>query len=379
MKFSWSNKDIENDIEELLRYANNESDLSKKSYCLKVIDHLNAILLDEELEEMKIRKSDQEFMYDITRDYAFCERYYKLNNIFYCGSYKSYEYRKELFNTTCELNYDYNPKYITHDEVLTLVHDFFRDIDEEFFKYFLEIFNNRYKLIRFTDKSSSINNRECDGYCIFADGVRKNYISVIDETGLPKLINLTHEIGHGILNLYNSKFLYNSYDEFLSEVGSLFFEIVINYELGRKINSYESALESVQTLDEYSNMSNDLVLHEILSDIWRKNKYRSGVTFYFKLKKEYGFSIGQVKDSINSSIENDGKYVIGYMLALELFHIYKQDKKSSIELLKKMINYGPYDSYEIINSIIPGFNNFEKEIDEINKTFDTELQKVKIK
>ena len=118
------------------------------------------------------------------------------------------------------------------------------------------------------------------------------------------------------------------------------------------------------------------MIHKVLVKVWEKNNYKVNNNFYKIAKCDYNLTRDRVDESLNTSLTNEGIYALDFMIALYLLNIYKQDKKSSIELLKDITNYNNYDSYEMINVLMPNVNSFSNEIDDINNTYDSELKKI---
>lgn len=377
MRYGWTNKDIIRDIKRIEKLASIEKDIRKKCYYIRTIDYLNATLDENMLSNIDVKKTKNHMMCDIQESIKFYKRYYDLIEMFYSICNKSYDVMSGLYNESCDLDYKF--KYIKHEDTLSLVHDFYKVVDKEFFDCFLRIYNNRYKLIRFSNSDIYLNGLVTSGSCVSVGGLDKCYITVSNDRGVLKPINLSHECGHGILNIYNSNLLYNQKDEFASEIGSIFFELAFNYDIGKNFDSFDSALNNIQELFDRFNITSSLMLHQVLVKVWEKNNYKVDNNFYKIARQEYNLNREKVDEALNTSLTNEGVYAIDYMIALNILNIYKQDKKSAIKLLKDITNYDKYDSYEMINVLIPNMGNFSYEIDDINSTYETELKKLIIK
>ena len=379
MKYSWSYKNIVRDINKLKRIAQEEKDIKKKCYYLKVIDYLNATIDESALSNIDFRKTKNQSMCEIMENVKFYKRYYDLIKKLYIECGKTVDIRNSLHNETYNMNYIYNPKYITHDKSLAYVYDFYKDIDKELFDCFSKLYNNRYKLVKFSKNDELLSGLMTSGSSISVGGLDKTYITVSNDKGVLKCINLAHEFGHGILNIYNPNLLYNSKDDFSSEIGSIFFELAFNYDIGKSIDSYDSALNNIQELDDRYDICNNLIIHNALASTWENNNYKTDSNFYKILKSEYDLTRQAVDDSLNTSITSEGLYAIGYMAALYLLNIYKKDKESAIKILKEIVNYNNIDSYELINVLMPNIDIYSYEIDDIHNTYSNELKKLIIK
>jgi predicted nucleic acid-binding protein len=72
---------------------------------------------------------------------------------------------------------------------------------------------------------------------------------------------------------------------------------------------------------------------------WVDNKYVMGCKFFDELGKNYDIDEECFEEILNTTIEDQGVYVISYIVALELFNIYKKNKKEALELFKKFLKY----------------------------------------
>lgn len=377
MEFKWDNKNIEKDIMKLEKKAQQEINLEKKYYYLKIINYTKSILQSEKISTIRPYKTKLETIINLNSNYLYKERYYDLINIFYNNIKKN----RELLATTLE-NCDKignlsTSGYIENEDALTIMQEFFKNNSGDLYKYFKEIYEKRHETIRFSLTDICFEQFGLDGCCTYIDILRKNYILIRNDEGISKLVNLAHECGHAISNLYYPKSVYNRPDEFLAEVPSIFFELVFNYETGKQIDSFESSLLNIEKIEYFSQIAYNLEQHKAIINEWEKNNYKIDNNMYQALKEKNKLTRTQINDSINTDIESDGQYITGYMTALELFSIYKQDKKSALQLLKKLIKQDEKDSIGLLMKYIT-FDNIEKEIEiqetEMNKEL---LKKIK--
>lgn len=375
MEYSWNKTDIEECIDQIFYKSRKKS--KDVSYYLKVINYVNCVLKTMELPEIYRTITRKEKLHKVIQEYYLNERYYDLIETFN----EIQKRHEEEFNITIDsfikLIEEEPTIYIQNEDALTIMHDFFKETDEEFFKYFLELYKNRHKLIKFT-KKEDIENMYRNGSCLFIDIVRKNFINVKDSNGISKLIILAHEIGHAIANLYRPKQMYNSKDNFLDEVESLFFELAFTNDIAKKIDSLEAAKEAFLTLCEFSEYAENLSMHKTIITCWKENNYELNKAYYNNLKNKK-IQNRMFIDSLNTSIEEEGSYITSYITALNLLGIYKQDKKEALNILKKIISMRTSDSYQVINKFFKEFGNTETETLLIQKNMNDELKKTLIK
>ena len=379
MVYGWSDDDIKKDRDELYRIAKRESNIVKRSEIIKVIDATNEILLDDKLNEMKIKTLRSILMFEIARDINSSNRYYELTNFFYQKTLKYLDKRNILNNIIYNYpdNRDYS--YISNDDVIGVLHDSYKSLDDELFNLFKLIYDRKHTLIKFDHEDDLINGNLVDGNCTYIGILNKNYIKVLDELGISKLINTAHEVGHAINNLYCSNNIYNCADEYLAEVASIFFEMIINYDVAYKIFPFDSSLKSMETFDNYFEYSSLLYNHKDLVNVWLNNNGKTNKDFYYDLRSLCGLSKNKTIESMNVSIDSEGQYVISYMVALELFNIYKQDKKNAIKLLKNIMRDCYKDSFTVITTYFKDLSLFSDEIGIIEENMSNEINKKLIK
>lgn len=376
MKYNWDYDDINREIAKLAIMVQEEKDLIKKSYYLRVIDQVKCLLVNNK----EVIVSNNQRMNEIINSFNYYGRYYSLIEVynFVVSCYDSKT--EEIVNAYNSINepelFDY--EYITNDEVLAMNYEFFSNIDQELFNYFKELYKDRYSSIKFTKNDPILTDDKSDGNCLFIDVVRKNFINVNDSQGLSKAVNLAHECGHAIVNLFIGN-IYDIRDDFLIEMASIFFELAFHNDIGDNIDSFENTLLQFEKMNYFNYTADSLLYHKELIESWEYNDYNVSTDFYHYLKSKYGLSRNTVKDCLKTSIESEGPYIISYMVALELLHIYKDNKKEALNMLKKiLIKSKSNDSLDIISEFIPSFDNLNLEIAQLHDKIKKEFIKKKI-
>ena len=379
MVYGWSKNDLLEDKNELLSLLHNESNIDKKIEYMDAIDIINSNNIDDIICKYNIKTLKSNLLFNIAENMSINNRYYELCNYFYNNSLKYIDSRNKLFKLALKcsgesLNYTMDNNY-----VIELIHSHYESLDKELFEVFKTIYDKQHIFVKYSDNIDSFIGNISDGYCLYIPVLNKNYIEISNSEGVSKIINTAHEIGHAISNLYSPYSFNNRKDDYLTEVASLFFELIINYDVTKNISSFDSALINMETFDNYYEYSLLLSFHNKIVNSWIDNNGVIDNSFYKELKSKYKISKSDFKESINSTIKLDGPYIISYMVALCLFNIYKHDKKSSIEILKLIIKNGYKDSYGIINEYIKDLSLFSKEINLIEKNMSSEINKVLIK
>ena len=93
------------------------------------------------------------------------------------------------------------------------------------------------------------------------------------------------------------------------------------------------------TLVTYVNNAEYLCLHAPVINAWADNKYVMSNKFFKELEDSYNIDDECFDEVLSTTIEDQGVYVISYVVALELLNIYKSDKKKALELFKSFLKY----------------------------------------
>ena len=365
-KYYWDINNLEEDAKKLLFLAKNETNYVIKVKILKAYNELNYMIQREKIKNKTIPNL-LSTMYEVMYDYYFYERYYviikKYNDIV-----NSLNKRKKSIEKSIDLMDEFPClRNYSNNECMTIMNDFFKNIDKDLYRCFEKIYKNRYNTIYFAKQHNRLDENNISGECININYLDKSYLLIDDQIGIAKIVNLVHELGHAVMFQYNAN---SKKDKFLTELESTFFEMAFQYDIGKKLDSYESAEINYERINYHNEFSKQLLNQKIILQLAKENDYKLDRKLYSNLKNKYNLTKDDIKASIYSSIICEGIYVISYALALELFNIYRTDKEEAIHLLKVINKMNDYDCLSIINIITPHFKNLEKEI--INQYDETE-------
>ena len=253
-----------------------------------------------------------------------------------------------------------------------MVSNVFFNLDDKFSELYNEFYKNINYSVKFSNKNDEFTDN--DGCFMYVGLVDKSYILVKDEKGISKPINLAHECGHMLSYRYNIEKMYKRKDEFLTEVPALFFELIFDYECASK---YDSLSTSIFNLEKYYFITDEcdkILNHEDIINEWSNNNYEINNNLYNNLKEKYNISRNEFIKYSKSDLDYNGKYVIGYIVALNLFHIYKQDKHFAFSLLRTLLNMQDIDTYLSVNHLI-NYDYVKEELDILLNVASQDIQK----
>lgn len=222
-------------------------------------------------------------------------------------------------------------------DLLDLTHDFYKSLNSFFFGHFMQNFYRRNDHIKFTPQNI---NYKYDGVCIFIPHTNEAFIEIIRNYTLEDVVKVIHEYGHA--TGYSINFLNRFYPNlYYTEIISLFFELISADFLGNIFGQDKSTIikainhNTMSELAKITSFKIDLITAEsLLPNGYNRNKDIKQTAQILldldSLKTEYLFADENLEIS---------DYTIGYIIAIELYFIYLEDKDRALHILKKIILY----------------------------------------
>lgn len=237
-----------------------------------------------------------------------------------------------------QLNLNPNSKLyiIRKNEILDLLHDFFKNATTpEFDKIFSKIVSLK-NICVFSDDSVTF-----DGDSIYLPYYEEQYMRFNYSFNFNDAVTGAHESGHGIEQYLNpaSSLYFGLFDEVIST----FFEFLFaNYYT----NSPDFSEDSI-TCSALQFYRNNYTASRLLDDFYLVKQVEpkgnrtleESVRYYIRKNKKF------VRDVLNSNTLNDFPYMIGYLIAIELYYIYLQDRDKAFYLVKKICEMHHSDDY----------------------------------
>lgn len=339
MKFYWDSNNIKKDLKELKQRLKEETDPLKKEQLCKDIAYTSSIMHILVNEECGNLDSDGENYYQyLTENYYLYEIYYQI--------VKDFKKKCSLVEENIFLQQSFSLK---KDEELELVNEFYKTIGSDYYRLFQNEFELRYKNLRFEDEEL--------GGMFYIPGINHSYIRVVDSKNEVTPSNLTiliHEYAHAIAARMNPK-RYVSNSVLLTEIETQFFELVSSDFLSRELNSKSFYNEELEMFNLYLCSANTIIKGKRLIEKYKNVPFLSTDEFNnFASKKDAPFEI--LSGEFN--VEESYKYLISYLVAIELYMIYQKDKGKALEKLNKIITTDVNDSeyVQVMNEVTPNQN-----------------------
>ena len=179
--------------------------------------------------------------------------------------------------------------------------------------------------------------------------------------------------------MINPEVSYSDREDFFMEVASIFPELVAMYENKGNLDETEVAYYLYTTITENLNSAEFLTLHTPLVNAWADHKYVMSNKFFDEIDETYDIDEECFEKALATTIEEEGVYVLSFIVSLELFHIYKQDKRKALELFKKFLTFPAKE--DILTFVLEHFSLNEhanEEIEIMLKDFNKKLEKRRI-
>ena len=303
----WSRNDLKEDIKTLEEILKKEKDLKTKEYYSNVISSI------------------YEFI-SYLGNFDFFNGYDSYNDALKeCSCYSLYYPYVEKYNNIflkSNVNEDfkyYNMNYkLKEKDLLDIVDMFYKSFDSFIYKNFKTVLDNA--KINYVKSNELI-----DGQFFNIPVLNKNYIEISKNKDLRcVIISLIHEFGHGIVLNMNKDRYYN--DTFM-EIESYFFEL-LGYDFLRKTFNDKFYSEEKKKLSFYNCELSCGVINtkNLVSKLFNYNSKEALKVFAKKTSEDENYS---------NSVSIDVEYLIGYIVAIELYENYLINKDNA---LNKLIN-----------------------------------------
>ena len=246
---------------------------------------------------------------------------------------------------------------LTVDEAIEGTRAFYSGFDRGINERFKKIFAYRDKFLFTIPKKQRnvfLDKKGNTGDSYFVSGLDKTFILVRDCENEETFTSLVHEYGHAIKNDYVPRYVtVDGGQNFFYEVESIFPEICASYDNPLGFGDGVVAASFFDRFQTYFDMADDLNSHRKISQLYAKKRYRVSDDFKKELEDYAELTKFGLDSSLDCEIDGDGVYVLSYIVALELFHIYKQDKKEALRIFKEILKIkNPDDSLTRIKSLI---------------------------
>lgn len=344
-RYYWNIASLRKELDKLRKMAEREKDLEKKAAIEYAYDVANNDIFNSYVApERNISRSAT--MVSNYSSFLADQRYFYLIEPFT----NAFEDNLRLYNTTMNnLNIVDTAieraasVHVGREQAISICHDFYRDLDEEFYQCFLPFYNKRFNHLQFVKKINEYGGTVTRGNQFFIYGVNESFVNILGTDNPSMIITLIHEAAHVVDNSFKPEAVL--YDTYFTEVISLFMELAaLDAKVGnfKNVFYYNYLMDRINTMYNYAN---DTVEYDLLMGFYKRNEYTLDKGFYQLAREEEGIS----KERANTLLFEDGYsdmvYPICMSLALYFYNIYRSDKRKGLEELKIFLNTLDRDKY----------------------------------
>lgn len=343
MPYNWNRINFIEQIKILRSMVDKETDCIRKNALQRYLDCADRLYHESFNNFPKAGYSIEQKLISIIDSRLEYGRYYSIISSFLEDANSLDRKAQEIANLMDKFEEDSsNPKlesdtYISHCKAVSLVHSFYKKFDEELYMFFCKAFEDRFECLKFSDDKIKEETFDASGSTLFIGGVNKNFITLTEENDVSLYESIVHEYGHAIQNIINPEVNFTYREDFFAEVAAIFPELVAMYENEPGFCDVQNQYSRYLTFLSYWDCADDLDSHMPIANIWHDNNHNFNNEFYKKLKNELNLSKSDFKRIVDVTLELQGVYILSYITALELLHIYKQDKKKALELFKGLL------------------------------------------
>jgi len=240
-----------------------------------------------------------------------------------------------IANFDDEMKFSNKTRTFSNKDLLELTHDFYKQLDQEFFKYFNKLYKIKDKRVSFIP----FNEGENYGETRIVTKANAPYINVKKLATYQDVFSTVHEFSHGISSLMNprhitpEKMLFTEIDStFMELIAADYFSKILDNE---KIQTYKAEKHHFysEIAERFVSYLKLIILEDLLKEGYtNKKRLKSFAIGYCNLNKD------SFNDLIYGGYESYDKYLLDYMFAVELYTLYKLDKDAALYYLKRIIN-----------------------------------------
>ena len=357
----WNTLDIRKDLSMMEEALKKETNPVKIDRLITYISNIKYEIACEELNKFERKESDEEKgEEDVDNELNEGTCYEEFtHNVSDLEKYRLYYPSLKNYIDICDKDLGREHVFCEHgklelsdDELIGLTHDFYKSTDKYFYNKYLSFEKNK-------DRVLNINrDKDCEEGFILAFPISHSKYIEVGADGFSEsiLVSLAHEIGHYIGSKINEG-RYFAEDVFV-EIESLFFELISNeyyYKVLGNKKFKENLIDHAYSYHDYAKriMAYKRVHDKVFEDLYKLDK---PYEYFGTLSK-------QDKDFKDIDVDYRMKYLVSYLVATELFEIYKDDKEKALHLLREIIKPNHKKTeYKRITDNIELNNNMKKHV-----------------
>ena len=346
----WTSNDLRKDLDKLKSLYKLEKDINRKEEILRAINSTMLNICDLELQE-----KSEELIPDPMILFSSVPKYTMY-----------YPYLYEFHNKMIDSGYDVqsyvdiesSKEEINRYEIKPLINGFYESLGRKIYDKYQEVNRDNALYINIDNDIDAGNAIE-----YYVPILNKRYVLLGGFGDNRDIVNtLTHEYGHSIASVINPNRYYK--EDFFTEIESMFFEMIGADYYYKETNDEWYMLHLKNKVNNYFIDASDVLAMKRVSDKTFKNMndQESSFNLCYKYLRRENFN----DLFIPIDVDDRMKYTFGYMIAIELFETYKEDKDLAFTLLENIVNRKKNESeYSTIMSNVTPNKSLKKHLDRV--------------
>lgn len=143
--------------------------------------------------------------------------------------------------------------FLSKDDILSLTHDFYKNLNPFFFSNFMKNFYRRFDHVNFATKSMD----NYSGFSLCLSYRNESFIEIIGQNTIEDVLISIHEFEHATHNSINSDHFFNQNTLFI-EIDTLFMELIAQDYLRSFTNNKDIPIIRYRNLMEYLLIGNNI-------------------------------------------------------------------------------------------------------------------------
>ena len=190
-------------------------------------------------------------------------------------------------------------------------------------------------------------------------GTNNSHIDAGYNSSFEDYTTTIHEYGHGIAIMLNPNQFYDVEKYCLGETDAIFLEMIGNDFTASRLNLEKESIDtSLDILDDH--LADATYLYSKFY-MYMKSNFKWTRTNIESYLRDCGYSGQEIEQCINLYFKDCFHYLISYLNAIELYLIYKQDKRSALDIALRIVKASKMNSTQYLNyvkslGVVPGKN-----------------------
>ncbi len=241
---------------------------------------------------------------------------------------------------------EFKPDYVqiadmNKDKVCSVTKDVYDTIkDERFTTPFLELFKQRFHYLNYV-KKPRVTSHGNEAVTLPVYTTRDVYIHMYKSGDIHDYLASIHEYGHAITALINQDFRFEYGKSLFIETDGIFFEMIGNDYLGdNEVDKEQSLVADIDRFYDFVYyavvIQTKLKLHNDFNNLRKATEDEMLDYIHNKARLQDEDSIDEI---LHTPISDIYHYVTSYLMAIELYMLYKNDPDKALKALYELITF----------------------------------------